>query len=87
MSNNIVCQPKDLLHYIQVTMQTLKTRKHFNAEEQVILDQLTADKADQINMINRHKEPKGDSLKTLSLEQLFGFCSTSRYRCPLYCPL
>ncbi len=74
MSESFYCQPKDLLHYVVVTLEKLARARRLGQDEYNALQALVASKQAIIDKINRDEEPKGDSLHTLSLEQLFALC-------------
>lgn len=74
MSESFYCKPQDLLYYISVTLKKLTDAGRLSQHDQSTLQALVASKQAIIDKINRDKEPQGDSLATLSLEQLFGLC-------------
>ena len=74
MSESFYCKPQDLLYYISVTLKKLIDAGRLTQHEQKSLQALVASKQAIIDKINRDKEPKGNSLETLSLEQLFALC-------------
>ena len=74
MTESFYCEPKDLLCYVSITLDKLAYQDQLSQHEVATLQALVASKQAIIDKIDRNKEPKGDTLETLSLEQLFGLC-------------